>query len=75
MKSTDPVFFFIQKGTKNAEFHVDSKSVGKIVRNALKKSINQTNLMNLRKKTLPYVHQICSSNNFLVHFLHLFQWI
>jgi hypothetical protein len=66
-------FFLIKKGTKNAEFHADFKSVGKILINALKKVISQTILMNLRKKlTFNDVHQICSSNNFFVAYFYFF---
>jgi hypothetical protein len=52
MKSTDPVLFFFKskKVPKNAEFHADFKSVGKILINALKKSYKPNKFDEFEKK-------------------------
>jgi hypothetical protein len=61
MKSTDPVFFLSEKVPKNAEFHVDSKSVRKIVRNALKKNYKPNKFDEFEKKDF----DLCASNLFV----------
>ncbi len=54
MKSTDPVLVFIKskKVPKNAEFHADFKSVGKILINELKKSYKPNKFDEFEKKKL-----------------------
>jgi hypothetical protein len=54
----------IQKGIKNAEFHADFKSVGKVLRKCTKKVISKTSLMNMSKsgKSAYFCHVFANSN-------------